>query len=496
MALPCYVSTSQPRKEILYTPMPVGNKMTAENGTKKCLEVSSPPEHESADYEKAASAAGMMTTAFLWELLKDRVGRRLPVLYGLLANACCNIIISMLNSYQLIVVLKFVTGFLVTGPLDMLTTYLMEFHGAKNKALFAKWSGILFGLGNILLPALAFYIVPQSWSFTLIQDQLVYNSWRIYLLICSLPSVVGLVTISILPESPLQLMKSGRSDEALKLFKKMYSMNTRKSADTFPIKELLPEEKEVECISVRKRNSRKILKEWTETKVLFSRPNNFIFIGVLFIQFSSMLGSNTLRLWLPQLFSLLGNFVTDYPERGMLTMSETLRYQAMTSPGNQATINSTITCIPPNLEPIILLNSTIITTATVFGAIFAGLVGTESTRRRIILVLTLAAGAASSFGINWGQSVPSMLVMAALIISTARIASDTVNVSSNKVIPNTLRATAGSHVTAVGRLGVVFGSLMFPIFLEIGCLPALMFLGSILTASSVLSIFLERGPTD
>lgn len=62
-----------------------------------------------------------------------------------------------------------------------------------------------------------------------------YNSWRIYLLICSIPPVVGFVTATMLPESPKYLMAIGRSDTALKLLRRMYCMNTRQPSETFPV---------------------------------------------------------------------------------------------------------------------------------------------------------------------------------------------------------------------------------------------------------------------
>lgn len=81
--------------------------------------------------------------------------------------------------------------------------------------------------------ALGFIILPMDWHVDIFGQD--YTSWRIYLLICSIPPVVGLVTATMLPESPKYLMAIGRSDAALKLLRKMYCMNTRQPADTFPV---------------------------------------------------------------------------------------------------------------------------------------------------------------------------------------------------------------------------------------------------------------------
>lgn len=79
-------------------------------------------------------------------------------------------------------------------------------------------------------------ILPADWHIDIFGQD--YNSWRIYLLICSIPSVVGLVMAIMLPESPKYLMAIGRPDAALKLLKRMYCMNTRQPANTFPVSQI------------------------------------------------------------------------------------------------------------------------------------------------------------------------------------------------------------------------------------------------------------------
>jgi len=44
-----------------------------------------------------------------------------------------------------------------------------------------------------------------------------------------------------LPESPKYLLEIDKSDAALKLLRRMYRMNTRQSADTFPVSQITRE---------------------------------------------------------------------------------------------------------------------------------------------------------------------------------------------------------------------------------------------------------------
>lgn len=62
-----------------------------------------------------------------------------------------------------------------------------------------------------------------------------YPTWRIYLLVCGLPSVLGLFTACFLPRSPKCLIAQGKNHEALKQFRRMYSWNHFKTSDDYSV---------------------------------------------------------------------------------------------------------------------------------------------------------------------------------------------------------------------------------------------------------------------
>lgn len=69
-----------------------------------------------------------------------------------------------------------------------------------------------------------------------------YNSWRIFLLVMSLPSFLVAALLFLLPESPKFLISSGRHEEAMEVFRGIYLMNTGRSKEEYPVKQLLVEE--------------------------------------------------------------------------------------------------------------------------------------------------------------------------------------------------------------------------------------------------------------
>ena len=48
--------------------------------------------------------------------------------------------------------------------------------------------------------------------------------------------LVGVICLFLFPESPKFLMSQGHTEEALKVFKIIYSINTGKSAEEYPVR--------------------------------------------------------------------------------------------------------------------------------------------------------------------------------------------------------------------------------------------------------------------
>lgn len=63
----------------------------------------------------------------------------------------------------------------------------------------------------------------------------VIHSWNVYLFVCAFPSLIGGIAFIFMPESPKFLMSVGRNEEALRVFQLVYSLNTGKMKETYPV---------------------------------------------------------------------------------------------------------------------------------------------------------------------------------------------------------------------------------------------------------------------
>jgi MFS transporter, VNT family, synaptic vesicle glycoprotein 2 len=130
-------------------------------------------------------------------------------------------------------------------------------------------------LGNLLVASMAWLIIPTEIGFE--TEEFVYNSWRIFLVLCAVPSFIVGVLLMYLPESPKFLLSCGRFEEALAVFRGIYVTNTGNDPSTYPVKELLIDDQlRAELEDVKKPITNKYKKMFTDiadnSKQLFKRP--------------------------------------------------------------------------------------------------------------------------------------------------------------------------------------------------------------------------------
>lgn len=436
---------------------------------------------------------GMALTSFLWDYLTPYIGTRNLFVLGLLVDSVLNILATAINSYYAFLAIKFFNGVLAGGPFSMVTGYLSEFHSAKYKANFTRWGGLAVNAAIIVPAIIAFLISPLSLNVNVFNKR--YTAWQIYLLICSIVPVLGLVTASTLPQSPRYLVNIGKTDEALKLLRTMYSMNKKKPANTFPIKALLVwENTPLSRHSLFKANSEKIRLAYYNTKLLFTSPYLRAVTFLNFLQFGSMLGFNTMRLWVPHLFIILNNFDDErWTKDRAPTMREMLdRRMSVPAKDYLNCPDFDSICLTWKINAVIYQNSAIIALSAVTFSFLVGTITTSKFRKKAIMLIAFLISVISSFGMNWAQSPPYMLTFAAAIIVMTRITGNIVTALNIDIIPIPLRSTSLSMLVTVGNVAAVLGNFIFSALLEVECLIGFMGMGCLLFACFCLSFFHPR----
>jgi len=83
---------------------------------------------------------------------------------------------------------------------------------------------------------LAWLIIPQDWALRLPWPDVTLRSWRVFVVISALPSVVSAVMLLLLPESPKFLFSQAKEDQALDVLRRVFSVNTGRPAAEYPVR--------------------------------------------------------------------------------------------------------------------------------------------------------------------------------------------------------------------------------------------------------------------
>jgi MFS family permease len=113
----------------------------------------------------AITYIGMISSAFIWGFLCDTLGRKKLLSIGLFLDSVFVLLSASSQNVTILILSKFLGGFIINGPFAALTTYLSEFHCAKHRARIQMMLGIVFSAGNVILPLLAWAVLPIDLNF-------------------------------------------------------------------------------------------------------------------------------------------------------------------------------------------------------------------------------------------------------------------------------------------------------------------------------------------
>uniref|UniRef100_A0A182MMF2 Major facilitator superfamily (MFS) profile domain-containing protein n=1 Tax=Anopheles culicifacies TaxID=139723 RepID=A0A182MMF2_9DIPT len=257
----------------------------------------------------AISFAGIICSSHLWGFLADTRGRRAIIMPTLFLAFASSTISSLATNFWLITVMRFFTGFFISGPSATIYAYLGEFHGKRNCSRAIMGASFVFGVGSILLPLIAWSIINQEWEFTIPVLNVIYRPWRLFLVVCSLPSLISALALLRVPESPKYLLSRGREAETVAILHRMYRWNSSRRDPPLVLTGVL-QETEAEQTKVRREeaaNSKSVvglLKQmWQQTAPLFMGTYLRRTVIICVLQFGIYLTSSGMYMFFPDILN-------------------------------------------------------------------------------------------------------------------------------------------------------------------------------------------------
>ncbi|MEL4071823.1 MFS transporter [Ochrobactrum sp. GPK 3] len=158
---------------------------------------------------------GMLVGAAVFGRLADRYGRRRVLLVTVACDAVFGLLSAFAPGFEVLLVLRFLTGIAVGGTLPVDYAMMAEFLPSKNRG---RWLVMLEGfwaVGTVVI-ALA------AWAASLAG---VEDAWRYIFVVTAAPALIGIWLRLWVPESPMHLLKSGRADEAKAVMNRVLRRN-------------------------------------------------------------------------------------------------------------------------------------------------------------------------------------------------------------------------------------------------------------------------------
>ncbi|XP_037025294.1 synaptic vesicle glycoprotein 2C-like [Bradysia coprophila] len=423
---------------------------------------------------------GMMVGAYFWGSLADSMGRKRVLIVISIMNALCIVASSFTQNYILFMLFRFLNGAALGGSGPVIWSYFAEFQPKSKRGSMLSFMAAFWTFGNLIVAGMAWLIIPLNIGVH--TPYFVYNSWRIFLVICSLPSFVVAILLVYLPESPKFLIMKGRNEEALNIFRGIFVTNTGKSRDIYPVKEILIDDKlkqELEEIekSAKGKYSQMLSNILNNSKGLFVSPIlKFTLISIT-INFTFHIGYYGLMMWFPELFHRFDIYDTAHPGQSASVCQVTAYVVNATSHMLDGECNSTI--------PSSVFMESLISLAAALPANVIAILGMDRFGRKFFLIFsTLTAGLCSA-GMYFVTNKQQNFIVSAIFTGIIACGNASLDCLITEVFPTHLRATGVAISMVAARLGGIIGNVVIATLLDMYC-PAPTFIVAVLLAGGGL----------
>ncbi|XP_014097018.3 synaptic vesicle glycoprotein 2B isoform X1 [Bactrocera oleae] len=453
----------------------------------------------------AITYAGMIISAMPWGYLADTTGRKHVLMCGLLIGSLMDLACACSQTAIQLIVFKFLAGFINCGPLAVVMTYLSEFHIKKHRSRVLMILGMIKTIDLLILPAIATTTLPHHIAFEIWVMK--FHTWNVFLAITALPGLISGLLLPFFPESPKYLMSQGRNVEALATFKTIYALNTGKNKESYPVIALFEEapekaakiaaktdkgQEDIKTLKNRQQNAKETFKDGLkQLKPMFSRPYLKFSFMVYLMGFSILLGQNSVRLWLPQLFASIVEYKQLYGSTSsMCTILEynVNRTQLIKDEDEMKTCDVHINCES-------YTNNIVVSACTVFGFFLVSFI-INKIGNKTLLNGALFTSLIFAVSFYWSLSEYSTLAISAIFVTASSIAGTTVVSVSVNLFPTVMRAMVVVLVLTSGRLGSLLGNVLFPIFITMGCIPPFIMIGGAILCACIISFFIPRANSE
>lgn len=331
--------------------------------------------------------------------------------------------------------------FSISGSSATIYAYLGEFHNKRDGSRAIMGASFVFGMGCLLLPGIAFSVINQEWEFTIPLLAIVYRPWRLFLVVCGLPSLICAFVLLKFPESPRFVLNQGDVEKTIETIQWMHTLNTNGREARLRIA-AIRDEVEAQQTKFRRSESNDnkglfalMRLMWNQTAPLFMTPylNKTTIVCVL--QFGIYLTSNGMYMFFPDIL----NRVAEVQESGLnrTTICNAVYGTQVDIHMREANLTQTIPECNQKLDIMAYEHSFILELLYALGFAVIGLI-INAVGKLPILVLVFVSCGLSAILIIF-IDIPLLAVWLYLILLTCGFCISVVNAVTVDLFPTNLR---------------------------------------------------------
>ncbi|KAJ1525664.1 hypothetical protein ONE63_008882 [Megalurothrips usitatus] len=440
-----------------------------------------------------ATYLGNLVCGLIWGGVSDMFGRRKIIMWCFLVDFVISAACSFANSYWQLLVLKILAGAVIAGPNSVLYAYLAEVHDDKHRTMAIMCTGLGFQISQVVQPHISQRSSCAVLAFGLLPlDGMGIPSWRLFFLICALPSAISGLCCLWLPESPKFLMSRGRESEALQVFRNIYVTNTGHKSETYPVP---PRVKRLEkpLQPVEGRSSSRLQQAASQFGPLFRKPYLFRIIIIIVIQINIMICINSLRLWTPTIFALIEEYeASPLPaEPAATTVCQMITaVMARHTVADQA-LNATSDAVAVASDCTAVVSGGVYVRSIVIGCVgtTSFLISGWASKRfgnRPLLLFSYPNAMLMVAGMIWASSSDVLMGLLAVFTPAVSIGLTSLSALTVNLFPTSLRGLSVSLTLTAGRAASLSGNIVLPFLLNVSCEALFIYLAACLAICSVL----------
>ncbi|XP_055909661.1 synaptic vesicle glycoprotein 2C-like [Eupeodes corollae] len=418
------------------------------------------------DIPSTSSEKGLLASAgFLGIVLSSHAVGFLSDTWGRARMLRTTLSISFLTSFAsvfsyniwMLIVFRFLTGFIMSGCQGSVFNYLGEFHSSKTRAKYVTMLSVFAQLGMIFMPAVALVILPLKLDITILGLQ--FQSWRLLLLVFSCMRTFALIGLFTLPESPKFVFVQGDHEKALETLRMIYSKNTKNPQYEYPVHQIAPDGRGDNLKNVCGVKDAVAL-IWTQTTPLFNKSRVLHTVNICLIMFLMSAVSHGSYMWFPtilkQQIANIGSGLTTCEIMHLVSNDSAVNMSQLEDVSSEVVIDTTMFKI-------------LITIGTVFSVtffLFALIINTVG-KRKFLFGLILIPGL-SALVLHFITNIPWAIVILTIVMTLSN-GVGIVGTMAFEFFPTNVSGMGMSLVMMMARVGSAAGSSIFGSMINNSC---------------------------